>query len=133
MRILVVDDEEDVNFLFRQKFRREIKSGEYSFSFAHNALDGLKFLDELEPFDVFLVLSDINMPGMSGLEMVKEINIRRPDLTVFMVSAYDDNENHKASVENGASGFLTKPVDFDALKVLLEKHSSEKKKLNINS
>lgn len=121
MRILVVDDEEDVKYLFLQGFRNEIRSGKYIFNFEHDAMGALMFLDALDPFDIFLVLSDINMPGMSGIEMVKEVKKRRPDLNVIMVTAYGDQENYEASMKNGAIDLFTKPLDFELLrKKLLE-------------
>lgn len=116
MRILVVDDEEDVQYLFRQGFRKEIRGGLYRFSFATGAPEALAFLDTLEPFDVFLILSDINMPGMSGIEMVREIKLKRPDLNIIMVTAYGDKANYDASIRNGAMDLLTKPVDFALLR-----------------
>lgn len=121
MRILVVDDEEDVKYLFLQAFRNEIRSGKYIFNFVHDAMSALMFLDALDPFDIFLVLSDINMPGMSGIAMVKEVKKRRPDLNVIMVTAYGDQENYEASIKNGALDLFTKPLDFELLrKKLLE-------------
>ncbi len=122
MRILVVDDEEDVQYLFKQEFRKEIRAKSYSFSFALNAAEALQFLDRLEPFDVFLVLSDINMPGMTGLEMVKKIKERRTDLIVIMVTAYGDKENYETSIRNGAADLVTKPVDFVKLRELLHSY-----------
>lgn len=123
MRILVVDDEEDVQYLFLQGFRKEIREGIYAFSFAFNANSALAFLDTLKPFDIFLILSDINMPGMSGIEMVKEVKKRRPDLKVIMVTAYGDKENYEASIQNGASDLLTKPLDFDLLREKLKQYT----------
>ena len=113
---MVVDDELDVELLFRQKFRKELKSGEYDFHFAFNAQDALHYLRTLDPFDLVLVLSDINMPGMTGLELLRVVRDEFPDLRVMMVTAYGDQENFKKAIETGASDFLTKPVDFNQLK-----------------
>lgn len=120
MRILVVDDEEDVQYLFLQGFRKEIKEGKYAFSFAFNASSALAFLDILKPFDVFLVISDINMPGMSGIDMVTEVKNRRPDIQVIMVTAYSDADNYNASIRNGALDLMTKPLDFNKLRMRLD-------------
>lgn len=116
MRILVVDDEHDVQDLFKQGFRKEIREGQYSFSFAFDGQQALDFLDTLEPFDIFLILSDINMPGMTGIEMVKEIKRKRPDLNIIMLTAYGDRANYEASIQNGALDLLTKPLDFALLR-----------------
>lgn len=102
--------------LFKQGFRKEIRNGQYSFSFAFDAKQALDFLDTLEPFDIFLILSDINMPGMTGIEMVKEIKQKRPDLNIIMVTAYGDRDNYEASIQNGALDLLTKPLDFALLR-----------------
>ena len=113
---MVVDDETDVELLFRQKFRKELKSGELNFHFAFNGEDAINFLRTLSPFDVVLVLSDINMPGMTGLELLKLIRNEFPLLKVMMVTAYGDQANFNKAIETGANDFLTKPVDFLMLK-----------------
>jgi len=117
MKILVVDDEADVQPLFLQRFRKEIKAGEIDFDFALSGEDALKYLQEKHN-EVVLILSDINMPGMSGLELLS--NIRRdygvPPPVVMMVTAYGDEENHRQAMERGADDFLTKPLDFTLLK-----------------
>lgn len=115
-RILVVDDEQDVEFLFRQKFRHEIKSGELHFHFAMNGEEALHFLRTLNPFDLLLVLSDINMPRMTGLELLEAIRHEFPALKVMMVTAYGDKNNFDKAKELGASDFVTKPVDFNLVK-----------------
>jgi CheY-like chemotaxis protein len=115
-KIMVVDDEQDVELLFRQKFRRELKNGEFDFHFAFNGEDALHYLRALDPFDLVLVLSDINMPGMTGLELLRTIRTEFPLLRVMMITAYGDEHNHGKAMEFGASDFLTKPVDFILLK-----------------
>ena len=117
--ILVVDDEPDVAVLFRQRFRREVREGTYVMHFANSgpmALD--KLADEIEP-ELLAVFSDINMPGMDGLELLEKIKQRFPDLPVMMVTAYGDDERRRRASELGAAEFLTKPVDFDQLKAQL--------------
>lgn len=116
IKILVVDDEEDVEFMFRQKFRVEMRNGEFDMHFALSASQALEYMGTLQPFDLVLVLSDINMPGMSGLELLKRIKEMFPTLRVFMISAYGDQQNHDTAFSLGANSFLTKPVDFNQLK-----------------
>lgn len=119
MKILVVDDEEDVQLLFKQHFRKEIKNKDVDFVFAMSAMEAINYLDELSPFDLFLVLSDINMPGMSGLEMVRIIKDSCPDLDIVMVSAYNDKDNYEKSILYGAKDLLPKPLDFSKLRKML--------------
>jgi len=116
VKILIVDDEQDVELLFRQRFRKELKEGFFYFHFAFSAQSALDFLKTLEPFDVVLVLSDINMPGMNGLEMLRLIKSDFPELKVIMVTAYGDDNNHSTALNYGADDFITKPVDFSLLK-----------------
>ena len=121
MKILVVDDEPDVRLLFEQRFRREIRSGEFVFSFAYSGEEALTFLRE-HPSEVVLILSDINMPGMSGLELLRHVKqdpLPPPPPLVMMLTAYGDTETHAQAMQLGANDFLTKPVDFAALKVKL--------------
>jgi CheY-like chemotaxis protein len=114
--ILVVDDEPDVPDLFRQRFRREARTGTYVLHFAASGEEALGQLsDGVEP-ELIVILSDINMPGMDGLELLRAVKQRRPDLPVMMVSAYGDDERRRRAVEYGAFEFVTKPVDFDTLK-----------------
>ena len=115
-RILMVDDEPDAQELFRQNFRREIRKGVYSFDFALSGEAALKLLKRQTPPKVLLVLSDINMPGMSGIELLAEIRATWPELGVFMITAYGDNATEARARDLGAERFLTKPVDFAALK-----------------
>jgi CheY-like chemotaxis protein len=114
--ILVVDDEPDVADLFRQGFRRETRQGTFVMHFASSGEQALdRLAEEVEP-TLVAVLSDINMPGMDGLELLGKIKHRRPDLPVMMVTAYGDDERRRRARELGASEFITKPVDFDRLK-----------------
>ncbi|HEX8021133.1 MULTISPECIES: response regulator [Mucilaginibacter] len=117
MKILVVDDEADVQPLFLQRFRKEIKNGEVEFNFALSGEEALHFLEEHHS-QVILILSDINMPGMSGLELLRNIrhSYEKPPPVVMMITAYGDDENYKQSMELGANDFLTKPLDFNNLK-----------------
>lgn len=116
MKILFVDDERDVEALFRQKFRKEIKNGQLDLSFAFSGHEALELLGAEDPPKFVYVFSDINMPGMSGLELLEEIKTRFPLIQVSMISAYGDNENYDKAMNSGAKGFFTKPVDFDSLK-----------------
>ena len=119
--ILAVDDEADVADLFRQHFRREVRNGEYVLYFAYSAEEALKKLGEgIEP-QLIVILSDINMPGMDGLMLLREINERRPDLPVIVVTAYGDDERRRRANEYGAAAFITKPVDFEFLKAELRR------------
>ena len=121
MKILVVDDEKDVQVLFEQRFRKEIRSGEMNFVFAFSGEDALVYLNQHE-HEAVLILSDINMPGMSGLELLEKIKKKyhKPPPVVMMITAYGDAENYKTAKELGADDFLTKPVDFTVLKQKLK-------------
>jgi CheY-like chemotaxis protein len=122
--ILVVDDEPDVPDLFRQRFRREARQGQYVLHFAASGEEALDQLaDEIEP-QLIVILSDINMPGMDGLELLREVKQRRPDLPVMMVTAYGDDERRRRAAEFGAAQFITKPVDFELLKSQLQQLGS---------
>jgi DNA-binding NtrC family response regulator len=116
VRVLIVDDETDVEVLFRQQFRREVRQGLYNLDFALSASIALEKLDVAVGEDIILLVSDINMPGMSGLDLLPEVKQRRPDLPVFMISAYGDATTIATAMERGANEFLTKPVDFPKLK-----------------
>jgi len=117
--ILIVDDEPDVAEMFRQRFRREARQGTYVLHFAVSAEEALdKLADGVRP-ELIVILSDINMPGMDGLELLAEIKQRFPDLPVMMVTAYGDDERRRRARELGAFEFLPKPVDFDQLKAQL--------------
>jgi CheY-like chemotaxis protein len=120
LSILVVDDEPDVAELFRQRFRRETRQGAYVLHFAASGKEALDRLSgEIEP-QLVVILSDINMPGMDGLELLRVVKERRPELPVMMVTAYGDEERRRRAAEYGAAEFVTKPVDFDALKTQLQ-------------
>jgi CheY-like chemotaxis protein len=114
--ILVVDDEPDVEVLFRQQFRRELRSGRFQMEFAPSALVALERASEARDATLILILSDINMPGMSGLEMLPQVRARRPDVPVIMITAYGDAETRRKAIERGAEGLLTKPIDFSVLR-----------------
>ncbi len=117
--ILVVDDETDVADLFRQRFRREARQGVYVLHFAFSGEEALeKLAGEIEP-QLIVILSDINMPGMDGLALLREIKTRWPHMPVMMVTAYGDDERRRMADEYGAAEFITKPVDFDLLKAQL--------------
>lgn len=116
VKVLVVDDERDVELLFRQKFRKEIRSGEIALDFAFSGEEALNYL-ETHRADVVLVLSDINMPGMTGLELLRKIKSVPPPLPVCMMTAYGSEAYQTQAAEYGSDGYLTKPVDFEDLKV----------------
>ena len=115
-RVLVVDDEPDVEPLFRQQFRREMREGLYRLDFALSGETALDMLDGLPGEEIILLVSDINMPGMSGLDLLPIVKTRRPDLPVVMISAYGDADTVSAAQRRGADQFLTKPVDFAKLR-----------------
>jgi len=118
--LLIVDDETDVAALFRQHFRREVRQGLYVLHFAYSAKEALEKLENgIEP-QLVVILSDINMPGMDGLVLLREIRRRRLELPVMMVSAYGDDERRQQAGEYGAAEFITKPVDFAFLKRQLQ-------------
>jgi|SRR5215472_4557614 DNA-binding NtrC family response regulator len=116
VRVLVVDDEPDVEVLFRQQFRREMRQGLYTLDFALSGEAALDKLDGSVGEQIILLVSDINMPGMSGLDLLPKVKARRPELPVFMISAYGDADRVALALARGASKFLTKPVDFPQLK-----------------
>ncbi|HOZ77909.1 MAG TPA: response regulator [Ferruginibacter sp.] len=121
MKILVVDDETDVKTLFEQRFRREIKNGEMDFAFANSGEEALDYM-KTHNHEAVLILSDINMPGMSGLQLLQHIKQKyeAPPPVVMMITAYGDDENYQQAMKLGADDFLTKPVDFTALKEKLK-------------
>ncbi|MEC5158749.1 response regulator [Chryseobacterium sp. MP_3.2] len=121
MKILVVDDEQDVKSLFEQRFRKEIKDKEIHLVFAFSGEEALLFMNKHE-HEAVLILSDINMPGMSGLDLLKNIkkNYDKPSPIVMMITAYGDDENYNEAMSLGADDFLTKPVDFNQLKEKLK-------------
>ena len=113
--ILVVDDEPDVELLFRQQFRRDIRAGRFAMDFAQSAAEALQRIDRRRGATLILILSDINMPGMSGLELLPKAGRARPDVPVIMITAYGDAETKRKALESGAEALLTKPIDFAAL------------------
>ncbi len=124
MKILVVDDEQDVKILFEQRFRKEIRDKEMEFVFAFSGEEALVYLNRHE-HEAVLILSDINMPGMSGLQLLEHIKQKyhKPPPLVMMITAYGDKENYDTAMQLGADDFLTKPVDFISLKEKLKKIS----------
>lgn len=116
MKFLVVDDEKDVEMLFRQKFRKEIKNELIELVFAFSGQEALEILRSHKPPDVMYIFSDINMPGMTGLELLDLVKTEFPDIKVSMISAYGDSENYDKAMKSGAKEFFTKPIDFDSLK-----------------
>ena len=114
--ILVVDDEADVEHLFRQQFRRDLRSGRFIMEFASSAPEALERAKTIADPMLILILSDINMPGMSGLEMLPKVRAARPDVPVIMITAYGDAETRRKALEGGAEALLTKPIDFGALR-----------------
>ena len=120
--ILVVDDEADVEMLFRQQFRKDIREGRFTLEFALSASDALARLARANEARLILILSDINMPGMSGLELLPKIKFSHPDVPVVMITAYGDASTRDKALALGAQDLLTKPVDFAALKARINAH-----------
>ena len=116
LRILVVDDEEDVELLFRQRFRKEANEGKVNLHFANSGAAALLELEEVDNQDIIIILSDINMPGMTGLELLEKIKHKYPNKKVMMISAYGNEQYMNEAQEKGADDFFTKPVDFKLLK-----------------
>ena len=117
MKILVVDDEKDIQPLFQQRYRKEIRNGEMEFVFAYSGEEAIECLENYK-HEAVLILSDINMPGMSGLDLLAKIKQENnnPPPVVMMITAYGDEDNYKRAMELGADDFITKPVDFVSLK-----------------
>ena len=113
---MVVDDEKDVEILFRQKFRKEVKNKSLDLVFAFSGQEALDMLEISDPPKVVYIFSDINMPGMTGLELLDKVKLRFPQIKVSMISAYGDQANYDKAIESGAKGFFTKPIDFESLK-----------------
>jgi CheY-like chemotaxis protein len=114
--ILVVDDEPDVEMLFRQQFRRDSREGRFAMEFAQCGDVALRRIADAKGVSLILILSDINMPGMTGLELLPKAKAARPDVPVIMITAYGDAETKRKALENGAEALLTKPIDFVALR-----------------
>jgi CheY-like chemotaxis protein len=120
--ILVVDDEADVEMLFRQQFRHELKAGRFKMEFVQSAPAALQCIDNARSASLILILSDINMPGMSGLELLPKAKATRPDVPVIMITAYGDAETKRKALENGADALFTKPIDFVSLRGEIDMH-----------
>ena len=118
--ILVVDDEPDVEALFRQQFRRDLRAGRFTMEFAPSGPAALERAANVADPSLILILSDINMPGMSGLDMLPKVRAERPDVPVIMITAYGDAETKRKALENGAEALLTKPIDFGTLRSEIE-------------
>ena len=116
MLILVVDDEPDVEVLFRQQFRRDLRSGRFVMEFAQSAPAALQRIGDAQGVSLILILSDINMPGMTGLELLPKAKAMRPDVPVIMITAYGDEDTKRKALEGGAETLLSKPIDFAALR-----------------
>ena len=114
--ILVVDDEPDVELLFRQQFRRDLRAGRFHMGFAQSAPAALQRMTDAAGVSLILILSDINMPGMSGLELLPKAKAARPDVPVIMITAYGDPDTKRKAMEGGAEALFTKPIDFGALR-----------------
>ena len=116
MKVMVVDDEQDVQFLFKQKFRRELKQNQIILDFTLSSEEELEYLQHQLTDCLVLIIADINMPGMNGLELLKIIKERFPNLKVFIITAYDDEQKYQIAREYGADEYITKPIGFDNLK-----------------
>jgi CheY-like chemotaxis protein len=118
--ILVVDDEPDVEMLFRQQFRHDLRSGRFTMKFAQSAPTALQCIRDAASASLILILSDINMPGMSGLELLPKAKAARPDVPIIMITAYGDAETKRKALDGGAEALLTKPIDFVMLRDEIE-------------
>ncbi|GAB5520361.1 MAG: response regulator [Rhodothermales bacterium] len=127
LMILVVDDERDVELLFRQRFRREVRKGELELLFAFSGEEALDVLHAQNRTDVVLVLSDINMPGMTGLELLRRIKANPPPVPVCMMTAYGSSEYRAQAEASEADGYITKPIDFNALKRQIQSIAAERR------
>ena len=114
--VLVVDDEPDVELLFRQQFRHDLRAGRFTMDFAQSAPAALQRITDAGDRSLILILSDINMPGMSGLELLPKARATRPDVPIIMITAYGDAETKRKALEGGAEALLTKPIDFATLR-----------------
>src|SRR5213595_940010 len=123
--ILVVDDESDVEDLFRQQFRRDLRAGRFTMDFARSGDGALQRISDAAGASLILILSDINMPGMSGLELLPKAKAARPDVPVIMITAYGDADTRRKALEGGAEGLLTKPIDFAVLRQEVDQRLAE--------
>lgn len=126
LKILVVDDEHDVEILFKQQFRREIRSGELELAFAFSGREALEVLESTEPPEILYMFSDINMPGMTGLELLDNVKQKYPKIQVSMISAYGDDENYQNAIQSGAKEFFTKPINFENLRQEIRTYLDQK-------
>ncbi len=124
--ILVVDDEPDVEVLFRQQFRRDLRAGRFAMEFAQSAPTALERITEAADQALILILSDINMPGMSGLELLPKAKAMRPNVPIIMITAYGDAGTKRKALENGAEALLTKPIDFGTLRTEIDSCKAER-------
>jgi CheY-like chemotaxis protein len=124
-RILVVDDEPDVADLFRQQFRRELRSGRFKMDFALSASEALERVAIAEEASLIFIFSDINMPGETGLQLLPKVRALKPDVPVVMITAYSDADTRRKASEGGAVDLVTKPIDFSALKLRIDKRLTE--------
>ena len=118
--ILVVDDEPDVEDLFRQQFRRDLRAARFTMNFARSAMQALEIVAEAEA-SLILILSDVNMPGMSGLDLLPKAREVRPDVPIFTITAYGDAETRRKAAERGAAGLFTKPIVFPELRIEIDR------------
>jgi CheY-like chemotaxis protein len=118
--VLVVDDEPDVESLFRQQFRREIRAGRFAMDFASSGMQAIERIKQVEEGSLILLCSDINMPGMTGLELLPHVKAMLPDLPIVMITAYGDASTLRRAKEAGADGVFGKPIDFSALKAEID-------------
>ena len=118
--ILVVDDEPDVETLFRQRFRRDLRAGRFTMEFVQSGPAALQRISDAADVSLILILSDVNMPGISGLELLPKAKGLRPDVPVIMITAYGDADTKRKALENGAEALLTKPIDFITLRTEID-------------
>ncbi len=116
MKIMIVDDEKDVEILFRQQFRKEVREGLVQLCYAFSGEEALDYLETVQPPDVVCILSDINMPGITGLDLLKVVKEKYPNIRVSMITAYGDEVNFKKAMSTGAEHYFTKPIDFEEVK-----------------
>jgi two-component system response regulator (stage 0 sporulation protein F) len=116
MKIMIVDDERDVEILFRQQFRKEVRDGRIELCYAFSGEEALTYLQAMDPPDVVCILSDINMPGITGLELLRVVKEKFPEIRVSMITAYGDDNNFRAAMSTGAEHYFTKPIDFGRIK-----------------
>ena len=116
MKIMIVDDERDVEILFRQQFRREVRDGMVELCYAFSGEEALNYLENVKPPDVVCILSDINMPGITGLDLLRAVKEKYPSIRVSMITAYGDEVNYKTVMSTGAENYYTKPIDFEQVK-----------------